>query len=78
MNQTNENDEQITKLRTFILDNDYDSDAIEQDLEDHDENEDINQKTSNLCNLCNDTNFISSILQFIKNIKCYVSCSVIE
>ena len=68
------NNETIAKfMLDFVLQNDYDSDAIQQDLEDYDdqiENEEIQKRNSNLYNICNDKDFVSSIVQFIKNHKC--------
>ena len=54
------------------MNNDYDSDAIREDLEDYDEikNQEINKTNSNLYNICNNQQYISSIARFINNDKC--------
>ena len=61
-------------LFDFIMEEDYDTDSIQQDLMDCEETKEIEQgKISNIgfiCNQNNDQRYILMILQFTKNHKC--------
>ena len=62
----------IEKLKVFILDNEYDTDAIMQDIDDK------KQTESNLRNLCyqKNQNVIQHFRSYIKSHKCMFSVSL--